>query len=271
MKPKSLIKWTGSKRSQASEIASYFPSSDRYFEPFLGSGAILYFATKHFKKCFASDLYNPLISIWEFVKNNPTAFSENYKLNWNNLQSDFPDYYYKVRDRFNNVKNPVDLNFLMRTCVNGIVRFNKKGDFNNSLHVSRRGMKPHLYEKIVDEWHLLLKTVEFKSCDYTAILDHVTKGDFVYLDPPYFNSSNRYIEDLNYDKFLSFLEKLNSLGVMFALSFDGLRGNDNFSVTLPEELYRTHKLICNGHSAVKNVLSSEKTLVHESLYLNYSL
>ena len=40
----------------------------------------------------------------------------------------------------------------MRTCVNGIVRFSKKGDFNNSFHLSRKGMLPPRFAKIVRDW-----------------------------------------------------------------------------------------------------------------------
>ena len=38
----SLIKWTGSKRKQAPLIAREAKSYNRYFEPFLGGGALLF-------------------------------------------------------------------------------------------------------------------------------------------------------------------------------------------------------------------------------------
>ena len=37
-----LVKWTGGKRSQAARIAAIAPSHQRYIEPFLGGGAVLY-------------------------------------------------------------------------------------------------------------------------------------------------------------------------------------------------------------------------------------
>ena len=42
----SLVKWTGSKRSQALGIAKLMPAYRRYFEPFLGGGALLYLAAR---------------------------------------------------------------------------------------------------------------------------------------------------------------------------------------------------------------------------------
>ena len=37
----SLMKWTGSKRSQAGRIAALAPPFERYYEPFVGGGALL--------------------------------------------------------------------------------------------------------------------------------------------------------------------------------------------------------------------------------------
>ena len=42
----SLLKWTGSKRSQAARIAAFAPSHERYYEPFLGGGSMLYMLGK---------------------------------------------------------------------------------------------------------------------------------------------------------------------------------------------------------------------------------
>jgi len=37
-----VIKWSGSKRSQASEIIKYFPKEiDTYYEPFIGGGSMM--------------------------------------------------------------------------------------------------------------------------------------------------------------------------------------------------------------------------------------
>jgi hypothetical protein len=134
----SLIKWTGSKRSQAIQIAAEMPPYHRYIEPFLGGGALLYLAGG--PGSLVGDVYSPLIELWKLFQCAPMEVTANYRAQWKNLQKKFPDYYYVVRDRFNHHPNPLDLNFLMRTCVNGIVRFNNQGKFNNSFHLSRRGM-----------------------------------------------------------------------------------------------------------------------------------
>jgi len=270
--PPSLIKWTGSKRSQAARIATYFPKecSGTYFEPFLGGGAVSYFAAQRFPRLLASDLYAPLIDLWKRVQTQPDTVSNCYRNDWQKLQDDFPGYFFKVRDRFNKSPNGQDLLFLSRTCVNGIIRFNKRGEFNNSIHLSRRGMKPSVFTSVVNRWSFAIQHTTYSVRDYSTIVSDAAKGDFAYLDPPYFNSHNRYVQDLDLDKFLSYLDALNSKGVKWALSFDGNRGGKDLTYDLPRELYKSHMIIDNGNSAVQKVLNDSVETVEESLYLNYT-
>jgi DNA adenine methylase len=263
----SLIKWTGSKRSQATRIASIAPAHHRYFEPFLGGGALLF----HFARpgSYATDIYAPLIGFWKLVRDEPEHLAMNYASQWQALQDDLPGYFYTVRKRFNDEQRPEDLNFLMRTCVNGIVRFSKSGQFNNSFHLSRRGMLPKSFRQIVLEWSTRLSGVEFLACDYAESLTQAQEGDFVYLDPPYFGNKQRYIGDLDVERFCLDLENLNRRGVKWALSFDGSRGDRDYKTTLPRDLYKKALDFESGYSAVAKVLNGPIERVTESLYLNY--
>lgn len=53
------------------------------------------------------------------------------------------------------------------------------------------------------------------------------------------------------------------------LSFDGIRGEDDFTVELPKELYKRHEFILSGNSSFKKVMDKENLQVLESLYLNW--
>lgn len=263
----SLIKWTGSKRSQAKTIISYLPEYNRYFEPFLGSGAVLYAVAK--PGDMASDIYQPLVDLWKIVQDEPEIIISNYAEQWTKLQDDLPEYYYKVRERFNDSPNPFDLNFLLRTCVNGIVRFSAAGKFNNSFHLSRKGMSPRIFASNVTKWHSRIQGVKFICQDFVDSLAECKPGDFVYMDPPYLGSRQRYIRNIDAERFLKALETLNSRGIKWALSFDGKRGDKDLIVPIPEDLYRRHIMIENGNSAVGKVLNGPVEMVEESLYLNY--
>lgn len=277
----SLIKWTGSKRSLAPLISRVMPPYRRYIEPFVGGGSLLYMVAV--PGSVASDIYHPLIKLWRLLQTSPDEVIDNYRaqykmvnaeldaLDINNLPQNerLPAYFYKVRDRFNRTQNPLDLNFIMRTCVNGIVRFNNKGEFNNSFHLSRRGMEPARFEKVVRSWQRAIEGVDFICQDYAATLDLAEKGDFVYLDPPYAGNKQRYIGDLNLARFFASLEKLNTKEVKWALSFDGRRGDRNLIHDIPISLYKRHMLLSSGNSAVNKVLNGPVEAVEESLYLNY--
>ena len=65
-----LLKWIGNKQRFAGKIVSYFPARfGRYFEPFLGSGAVL--ATLAPKTAVGSDNYASLVEIWRTLKRSP--------------------------------------------------------------------------------------------------------------------------------------------------------------------------------------------------------
>ena len=270
-RPPSLIKWTGSKRSQATVIAAFFPSArrGRYFEPFLGGGAMLYYGARHFASASASDIYAPLIDLWQSVKENPDSVISKYKTEWELLQADFPNHFFSVRTRFNASPTGQDLLFLSRTCVNGIIRFNRSGEFNNSIHLSRRGMTPQLFEKTIRRWQPVISRTDFLVRDFSAVADEAKQGDFVYLDPPYVNSHNRYCKDLDLHRLMDFLDTLNTKKVLWALSFDGIRGDTDLTYELPKSLYKFHTTLRSGHSAVQKVLNGAVEGVEESLYLNY--
>ena len=263
----SLVKWTGSKRSQASQIAEHIPPHNRYLEPFLGGGAVLYLVGR--PGSLASDIYKPLINLWRQVQSNPFEFVDNYTHQWITLQSRGPDYFYEVRARFNQYEDPFDLNFLLRTCVNGIVRFNQNGDFNNSFHLSRSGMRPEQFARVVKSWHQAIHGVHFACSDYREPLSRAQASDFVYLDPPYANTRMRYTYGIDVNTLFHELEALNTRRVLWALSFDGTRGTSDLSQAVPSDLYRRRLLLPSGHSPVGKVLNSRVERVHESLYLNF--
>lgn len=263
----SLLKWTGSKRSQAARIAAYAPAFDRYYEPFIGGGALLYLLAK--PGAVAADIYAPLTAFWTMVRDQPERLIADYARQWAALQEDLPGYFYVVRDRFNATQQPEDLSFLMRTCVNGIVRFSKKGEFNNSFHLSRKGMLPHRFACIVRSWTGKLKDVEVRNGDFEQTVADAKARDFIYLDPPYAGNKQRYIGDLDVARFCDVLDRLNRRGVRWALSFDGVRGSTTYDYTIPSDIYRRKVLLNSGYSAVAKVLNGPVEMVTESLYLSY--
>lgn len=265
---KPVIKWSGSKRSQSTKIKEYLPDNfNKYFEPFIGGGSMLYAINPADAVC--GDICVPLIELWNEIKNNPIELSESYRDRWIRLQREGYQVYYEIRENFNRNRSPEDLLFLSRTCVNGLIRFNANGDFNNSLHHTRPGISPDSLEKIILDWSRHIQKTEFIAADYTFTTEIAKEGDLIYLDPPYFHTRGRYYGTIDFSTFFDYLENLNSKGIKYMLSFDGIRGENNFTVELPRELYKRHKFIPSGNSSFKKVMDKENIQVLESLYLNW--
>ncbi len=266
---KPVIKWSGSKRPMADTIIQKFPETyDTYYEPFVGGGSILYAEQPENAVC--GDVCEELVGIWRLIRDNPQDLLDFYTQKWKRLQDEGQDVYYEVRAEFNETRNPRHLFFLTRTCVNGLIRFNNDGDFNNSYHLSRPGIHPKRLGPIIFEWSRRIQTVRFEHGDYTETTQHVTENDFVYLDPPYFNTEGMYFGTIDQDRFLDFLKDLNDNKVRYALSFDGTSGDDDYTVDMPEWVYETRYAIPAGSSSFKRVLSQKVEQVTESLYVNYS-
>lgn len=107
------------------------------------------------------------------------------------------------------------------------------------------------------------------ATDYTITTETAKEGDLIYLDPPYFHTKGRYYGTIDFDVFLAYLENLNSKGIKYMLSFDGIRGEDDFTIKLPKGLYKRHEFIPSGNSSFKKVMDKESIQVLESLYLNW--
>lgn len=118
-----LLKWIGNKQRFAHEIASYFPTRfGTYFEPFLGSGAVL--GTLAPQSAFGSDAFFPLIEIWQALQDSPNELKHRHAERWERLrQKAKEDVYEEVKASYNSRPNGRDLVFLCRSCYGGVVRF----------------------------------------------------------------------------------------------------------------------------------------------------
>ena len=274
MKFQPVIKWSGSKRSQSEEIIKKFPKTiNAYYEPFIGGGSVL-FQLLHsdikVEQYICSDINKDLIVLWNMIKDNPEHLCIKYKEMWNELNSiediDLKkQYYYKARSEYNTTREPHLLLFLSRTCINGLIRYNSKNEFNASFHFSRKGIVPDKLTDIMLQWSNVLnnKNVQFIHQSYEKIL--ANKGDFVYLDPPYANTKGMYYGTIDYESFWDFLRKLEC---KYVLSFNGTLGNIDKTYDVPKDVYATHEYLDSGMSSFKK-MHQEQEYVKESLYISY--
>ena len=82
-----LLKWIGNKQRVASTIVAHMPTTfNNYYEPFLGSGAVLAELLMqddtslfpHFHHAYGSDILPFLIEIFRSIKDSPDEIIEYY-------------------------------------------------------------------------------------------------------------------------------------------------------------------------------------------------
>lgn len=272
------VKWSGSKRSQVWEILKYFPKEiDTYYEPFCGGcsvlmGLLLSQDAISVNRFVCSDLNADLINLWKAIKYRPDIVSRHYRKLWVEMNSvddcNFKRGYFEaVRDRLNRDHNPLDFLFIMRTTTNGMPRYNSDGKFNNSFHITRNGINPDRLDRIINDWSVLLNKydVRFVAQDYRKTLDVVGKDDFVYLDPPYANTSGMYYGSLPTDELFDFLVQLPC---HYAMSYDGKAGSEDNTYAVPTDCYIKHVYIDSGNSSFRRVIGNDRHVnVQESLYI----
>lgn len=246
-----LLKWVGNKRKVAKEIISYFPDSfNNYYEPFVGSGAILIELLEanldsllpRFNNAYASDNDKFLIEIFNYVKNDPDKLKKYYKDNTTDFIENKKDNYSKIRDRFNNNRNGLDLLLLSRTCFGGIIRFRKSDGAMSTPVGSHNPISSKSFNKRVDEWHNLFKNnVNLETMDYKIAMARAKKGDVIYCDPPYTHSQGILYgaQSFNIQDFWEAIANAKSRGVEVFVSLNGSRNSSktDISETPPNGLF----------------------------------
>lgn len=281
-----LIKWTGSKRHQAKEILQHFPIKiDTYYEPFCGGASVFaaLIETPEIKvnKFVLSDKNTDLIKLYQLVKYSPDLVISFYKQFWIRLNKECDTLeqqqacFYNMRERYNQSNNlderALCLLCLSRTCFNGLIRYNPKGCFNTSFHIGRPGINPSDLEVIILKWHKAFTTydVQIKNASYEEVIKDAKLGDFIYMDPPYMNTSSMYFaESLDFDAYFSFLTyKLKDIDL--CVSFDGKTGEDDRTAKLNDEykFYNEHIYVKSGKSSFKRLNRKNSNIVADSLYI----
>lgn len=278
--PKSqLLKWVGNKQKFAGEITKCFPSKfNTFYEPFLGSGAIM--ATIAPTKGIGSDVFNPLIEIWQKLKSNPDELIDWYASRRERINhEDKKDVYESVKSSFNKKNNGADFLFLSRSCYGGIIRFRKSDGYMSTPCGVHEPIPVDTFKKRVHEWRSRMKNVEFVQSDYREIFSRAKSGDLIYCDPPYSHSQGILYgaQDFKLPELLQEIESAKSRGVNVALSIDGNKKSGNYlcDLPIPENLFEEEMFISVGRSMLKRFQMEGQTLenemVSDRLLLSYKL
>ena len=269
------IPYQGSKRQLANYIVNLFPAGiTRLVEPFAGSAAVSLAAghLRRVKRWAINDLHRPLMGLWAEIINGPEGLCENYTRIWKAQLGDERAHYNRVRDRFNKHHRPEDFLYLLARCVKAAIRYNSRGEFNNSPDNRRLGAVPDTMRRHIFGASALFKgKCSLSSVDYREVLKSAKPGDLVYMDPPYQGvvdtHNHRYRHAISFEEFVTALEGLRRKAIPFIVSYDGRTGTKRFGRPLPAALGLTHVEIPAGRSTQATLLGRDDS-TFESLYLS---
>lgn len=108
-------------------------------------------------------------------------------------------YYRIVKDRFNREHSPYDFIFLSRAGFNGMMRFNRKGEWNIPFCKKPDRFAGAYITKICNQIEKVRgvireKNWEFNNCQFFETIERAQRGDIIYCDPPYYG---RYVDYFN--------------------------------------------------------------------------
>jgi len=272
-----LLKWIGSKQRFAHEIVSYFPAEfGTYIEPFLGSGAVL--ATLAPARALASDVFKPLMEIWESLRDEPEKLKKWYAVRRDAMaMGEKVEQYERIKASFNANSNGADLLFLCRSCYGGVVRFRKSDGYMSTPCGVHTPIPPESFSRRVDEWGRRTRCTEFRLLDYAEAMKRAKSGDLVYCDPPYKDSQAILYGAQSFDlaNLFDVIDDCKARGVSVALSIDGTKrsGDRLCDVPIPDGLFKREVFVNCGRSMLRRFQMSgrtlEKEVVADRLLLTY--
>lgn len=285
MYTKPLLTYQGSKYKLLPQIIPLLPKKiNTYVEMFCGSMAVG--LNVNAETYVFNDLQYPLIKLYQDIKNNTVNLEKlehlvaEYELSMQNKQG-----YMSLRDEYNLTKDSNLLLILLHYAFGNKIRFNNNGMFNNafggrSAFTQNSIKKLAKFKKFIQRDSVIFSSINFDSVD----IEMLSRGDFVYLDPPYsivaesyqvwnINTLNKKCwSDADDDALHKVLRTLTLNGVKFAMSnVSSYRGVINKKLNILKEDFGSRLYITNLKYNYKNsyrLMSSLES--QEVLVTNYN-
>ena len=292
---KPFLKWAGGKSQLINDIKTALPielTSQRftYVEPFVGSGAILFWILENFpnvERAIINDINADLTNTYKVIAENPEmliAVLDEFQKLYYTFENDAEGrkaYYMQQRALFNERSTNKETQaalfiFLNRTCFNGLFRVNKSNGFNVPIGSYKKPM-------ICDAENIMavskiLQRVEILTGDYKETLKYAEHPALFYFDPPYkplskTSSFNSYAKDEFGDneqiQLRDFCKTLDDQDHYWLLSNSDVKGKD-MTDTFFDDIYEEYNI--NRVWAKRNINANgaKRGKLTELLITNYA-
>lgn len=200
MTPGPFLRWAGGKRQLLPIIHAALPAgfdlrTNRFFEPFVGGGAVMFSLHDHQassqmkasdrkkRRIVINDVNGELIDTYRAMRNDIDALVTELRAREKNTsESD----YYKARDLWvpgTETERAARMIYLNRLAFNGLYRVRSDGKFN--VPFGKIASPTVCNEELLRANSAWLAGVDIREGSFTSAVNDARAGDVVYLDPPY--------------------------------------------------------------------------------------
>ena len=194
--PTPFLRWAGGKRRLTHALIETFPLEfdplrHRFFEPFVGGGALAFALGDHDSESFVpgknltiSDMNPELINAYKVVRDSVFELIENLIILERKIDE---KNYYRIRAEIpdEDIARAARFIYLNKTCYNGLWRVNREGQFNVPFDKKKNGNSSLFSHENLIACSERLKGSSIRHCGFRGAVSKANRGDMVYFDPPY--------------------------------------------------------------------------------------
>ena len=195
---KTFIRWIGNKSKYLKHITPHIPESfNKYIEPFVGSGAVFLYVQP--KIWILNDLNKDIHNVWKTLQNDADIFMAHVKKYGKYIDSFDHERLTICRILTEKLQNlPYETK---RAALYTVLKYNVyMGNLNKNDKLYFRGLDLNYYKSALQTYesqkyfenlknikqHMVNSKGKITNHDYKKTLQQARKGDFIFLDPPYF-------------------------------------------------------------------------------------
>ena len=269
------IKCQGIKTKLVPWIRTIVPSDfdGIWIEPFLGSGVVVFNVLP--KRALLADSNPHLINFYEAISVGaitPASTRRHLESQGAELYRSNGEHYYIVRERFNRIHDPLDFLFLNRACFNGLIRFNRKGEFNVPFCRKPNRFSRSYVTKICNQVKsvrdiLTARDFTFATQDLSETIGVAQSADFMYCDPPYVGRHTDYFNNWGEQSEVELAMLLSSVSCRFILStWHSNRYRNNPFI---DALWSAYNILTREHFYHIGAKEDNRNSMLEALVMNY--
>ena len=266
---KTPLRYPGGKSRAVKFLKNYFPETFiEYREPFFGGGSVGLYITQNNKniKIKVNDINYSLYSFWNTLKLFPNDMINGIRMLKNKFDIGRELYNFIYSRRTSNISmldNAIYFFILNRITFSGLV---DSGGYSERAFLERFTNKS--IEKL-KEVYFVIKDFEFYSNDFPELIQMNGDKVFIFLDPPYYSTSNSKLygkcgdlhKNFNHNKLYDLLSNTNH---KFMLTY----GNNDYI----KKIYRKFNIIeWNLQYGMNNYKQNKAAIGKELLICNYDI